>query len=151
MHRGCGCLRAPRAFHVQCASPTPAVVALCAYGRHSLVLRGLPATKPMGGGCCPWGVAFRKGKRGGVDPVFLHFFIALGVRPSVHFRAENLQLKEVIEAGTFAQERAPGTSVKFQFRDPSTLAWRGPALFRWSRWRFAARWPMESAAFSLLD
>ena len=42
-------LRALRAFHVQCSSLTSAGVALCANGRHPLLLRGLPATKALPG------------------------------------------------------------------------------------------------------
>ena len=42
-------LRALRAFHVQCPSLTPASAALCANGRHPLLLRGLPAMKAIPG------------------------------------------------------------------------------------------------------
>ena len=42
-------LRALQAFHVQCSSLTSAGVALCANGRHPLLLRGLPATKALPG------------------------------------------------------------------------------------------------------
>ena len=79
--------------------------------------------------------------------VILHYFYS--VRPSVHLRALFLQLEEAIEADTFARERAPGTSIKLQNTCShfTTLPWVG---FRRSQWRFAARWPMESAARSLL-
>ena len=62
-------------------------------------------------------------------------------------RTENWQLKEAIEADTFVQERAPGTSIKLQNSHFTILPWVG---FRRSQWRFAARWPMKSAARSLL-
>ena len=41
--------RALRAFHVKCSFLTPTGVALCANGRHPLLLRGLPATKALPG------------------------------------------------------------------------------------------------------
>ena len=60
------------------------------------------------------------------DCTWGHFTLFFhSVRPSIHLRAEILQLKEATEADTFVQERAPGTSVKLQ---NSHL--RGPTMNR---------------------
>ena len=83
--------------------------------------------------------------RGDGVRVILHYFYS--VRPSIHLRALFLKLGEAIETDTFVQERAPGTSIKLQNSHFAILPWVG---FRRSQWRFAARWPMKSAARSLL-
>ena len=46
--------RALRVFCVQCASPNPAGVALCANDRHPVLLRSLPAMTFRDGDGCPW-------------------------------------------------------------------------------------------------
>ena len=58
-------MRELRAFHVQCSSLTPAGAALCANGRHPLLLWGLPATKALPGvtrkaPLCTFGTAIAK-------------------------------------------------------------------------------------------
>ena len=57
--------------------------------------------------------AFRPpSNRGDGVRVILHYFYS--AMPSIPLRREISQLKEAIEADTFVQERAPGTSIKLQ-------------------------------------